>query len=224
MTIEMKYKRIMRTWVMVIISWIVLTLSIQAKTIDSLSKERVYLRERLFSEMSLRKQRDAVISLQVQRHEAYEQEIAVLKLQAEMERADFYISKVNRDLSPENRRRIILAVYSCALKSNVDPILGLAVIEQESRFIVFAKSDKDARGLTQLLPSTAKDELGIPLSKIYNIETNICGGLEYLGRHLVRYRGVRETALRRYYGGGELWEYPEPVLKRYVKIFKEIRR
>lgn len=224
MTTDLKYRRVMRVWTMIILSWVVLTLSMQSKTIDSLAKERIYLRERLFSEMSLRQQRDAVISLQVQRHQDYEQEIAVLKLQAEMERADFYVSKVNRNLSSPDRRRVILAVYSCAYKNNMDPILGLAVIEQESRFTIFAKSNKDARGLTQLLPSTAEHELGIPLSKIYHIETNICGGLEYLGRHLVRYNGIREAALQRYYGGGEPWEYSEPVLNRYAKILKEIRR
>lgn len=224
MTTDLKYRRVMRTWTMIIVSWIVLTLSMQSKTIDTLSKERIYLRERLFSEMSIRQQREAVISLQAQRHQDYEQEIAVLKLQAEMERADFYISRVNKNLSSENRRRIVAAVYRCSLDQNIDPALGLAVMEQESRFDIFAKSNKDARGLMQLLPSTAKDELGIPVSKIYQIEKNVCGGVAYLSRHLHRYNGVQEAALRRYYGGGELWEYPQPVLNRYAKILKEIRR
>lgn len=221
---DRKFKLLMAAWASVLIFWVLLALSMQAVSISQLSQERSYLRERLFAEMSLRQQREEVIERQITLHNVYELEIAALRLQAEMLRADAYIAQVNRALKPETRWRIVLAVYSCAPTADVDPALALAVIEQESRFKVNARSVKDARGLMQLLPSTAEAELGIPINKIYDIELNVCGGVSYLGRHLQRYSGVQVAALRRYYGGGEEWEYPRPVLERYGRIVKEIRR
>lgn len=221
---EQKFKLFMAAWVSLIIGWILLALSMQALSINQLIRERSYLRERLFSEMKLLQQREEVIERQALIHSDYELEISTLRLQNEMLRADNYIAQVNRELRPETRWKIILAVYSCAPVAEVDPVLALAVMEQESRFKVFAKSSKNAHGLMQLLPSTAISELGIPKNRIYDIELNVCGGINYLGKHLKHYSGVQVAALRRYYGGGEEWEYPQPVLERYEKIMKEIRK
>lgn len=222
--LEQKFKMAMVVWATLLVSWVLLALSMQAANIVKLTSERTYLRERLFTEMSLRQASERAIERQTQLHSVYEQEIVSLKLQAEMLRVDSYIAKVNRSLPQETRWRIVLAVYNCAAIERVDPVLGLAVMEQESRFKPQARSVKDARGLMQLLPSTAVNELGIPISQIYSIETNICGGLAYLSRHLRRYDGVQTAALQRYYGGGEEWEYPRPVLDRYQRILKEVRR
>lgn len=221
---DRKFKLLMAFWASVLAGWVLLAISMQAASINQLTRERSYLRERLFSEMRLRQQREEVINRQAALHDGYELEISALLLQAEMLRADAYIAKVNRALKPETRWRIVLAVYSCAPAAGVDPALALAVIEQESRFKVFAKSVKDARGLMQLMPSTASAELGIPVSRIYEVELNVCGGVRYLGRHLQRFSGMQTAALQRYYGGGEEAEYPGPVLARYKHILKEIRR
>lgn len=221
---DRKFKLLMAFWASVLIGWVLLALSMQALHINQLSRERSYLRERLFSEMSLRQQREEVIERQTLLHSAYEGEIAALRLQTEMLRVDRYIAGVNREINSETRWRIILAIYSCAPIADVDPLLALAVMEQESRFRVFAKSTKDARGLMQLLPSTALAELGIPTHKIYDVNLNVCGGISYLSRHLRRYEGVQTAALQRYYGGGTEEEYPRPVLNRYQRILKEVRR
>lgn len=221
---DRKFKLLMAFWASVLVSWVLLAISMQAVSINQLTRERGYLRERLFSEMRLRQQREEVIDRQAALHDGYELEISALRLQAEMLRADAYIAKVNRTLKPETRWRIVLAVYSCAPTSGVDPALALAVMEQESRFNVQARSVKDARGLMQLMPSTAVAELGIPANRIYEVELNVCGGVAYLGRHLRRYEGLQMAALQRYYGGGTEREYSRPVLELFERILKEVRK
>lgn len=217
------FKIRMEIWSICIIGFIILTLSMQAVENSKLRSEREYLRARLFVTMQINKESEKVIQIQKHIHSLYEMEISGLRQQTEMLRVDRYISKINTVLTTENRWRIVQAVYHCSSKSELDPLFTLAVMEQESRFDIHARSEKDARGLMQLLVSTAKD-LGVKEKNIYNIEQNICGGARYLARHLVRYQGEQTAALQRYYGGGSPLEYSKPVLVRYEKIKRKVRR
>lgn len=220
--VNRKYRVIMSLWRVVILSWLCMCLTAQISSITNLSKERDYLRGRLFAEMNLRIKVQELTGLQNQIHTLYEIEIALLRHQVEMSRVDGYIAKTNRKLTPQVRYQIVQAAYNCSNAVGIDPLFSIAVMEQESRFQVYAKSDKDAHGLMQLIPSTAA-MLGISRDKIYDIKQNVCGGITYLAKHIKTYNGELKLVLRRYYGGGEEWEYPQPVLARYARIQDKIR-
>jgi soluble lytic murein transglycosylase len=88
----------------------------------------------------------------------------------------------------------------------LDPALLAAVIYQESKFKVHARSSSGAVGLMQLLPATAK---GIAVhtggsrfqvSDLDNPEINVRYGSWYL-RHLIEKYGDERTALAAYNAG-----------------------
>lgn len=90
---------------------------------------------------------------------------------------------------------------------NLDTALVLSIINTESKFNEQALSVKDARGLMQLLPSTANwgaQSLGIDNfneEMLYDIETNIHIGCWYLDKLLKQYNGNVTTALCAYNAG-----------------------
>ncbi|EQC43239.1 lytic transglycosylase domain-containing protein [Bacteriovorax sp. Seq25_V] len=85
---------------------------------------------------------------------------------------------------------------------NIDPLLVLSIIRQESAFNEKAQSHVGARGLMQLMPSTAKmmgrirnnDELFVPAQ-------NIKYGVKYLNKLLNRFEGNLILTLSSYNAG-----------------------
>jgi TPR repeat protein len=105
-----------------------------------------------------------------------------------------------------------------AREYGVDPELVLAVIAVESNFNPRALSPKDARGLMQLLPATAK-RFGV--QDIWDPVQNIRGGVSYLRWLIERYAGRLRLVLAAYNAGEEaVEEYnripPYDETKRYV--------
>lgn len=109
----------------------------------------------------------------------------------------------------------------------VDENLVRAIIRQESCFKPKAKSRVGAIGLMQLMPKTAK-HLGI--SRPWNPEQNIKGGVKYISRQLERFGGDKALALAAYNAGpGAVLKYngipPYRETQNYVgSIMEEYQR
>jgi len=97
--------------------------------------------------------------------------------------------------APDYIQRIIDDV---AKKYQMSADLINAVIKVESNFDPHAVSSQGAKGLMQLMPSTAKD-LGV--RNIFDIRDNIEGGARYLKEMLEQFGGKLELALAAYNAG-----------------------
>jgi len=102
---------------------------------------------------------------------------------------------------------------------DIDKNLINAVINQESGGNSLARSNKGAKGLMQLMDSTARD-MGV--SNPYNGRQNIMGGVKYLKQMLKQFDGDEAKALAAYNAGpGTVEQYggipPFEETKNYVK-------
>lgn len=90
---------------------------------------------------------------------------------------------------------------------NVDPMLVAAVIRAESNYKAEAKSSKDAYGLMQITPETAKwsaEKMKLENFKVedlYKPETNIKIGCWYLDNLNAEFGGNTDLVLAAYNGG-----------------------
>ncbi len=96
-------------------------------------------------------------------------------------------------------------IVEAAKKFDVDAALVSAVIKAESDFNARELSDKGARGLMQLMPSTA-ERFGV--SDSYDPVANIYGGVRYLRWLLQTFNGNADLAVAAYNAGeGNVWKY-----------------
>jgi hypothetical protein len=99
---------------------------------------------------------------------------------------------------PAWKQKIAEVVKDLAPRYSVDPRLALAFIAVESNFETTARSDKDARGLMQLIPETATR---FNVRDSYNVKDNVRGGLAYLRWLLAYYQGDVRLAAAAYNAG-----------------------
>ncbi len=108
--------------------------------------------------------------------------------------------RVTRPLSRQYRDDYDDLVVEHARLHGIRPDLVRAVIQVESGYNPSARSPKGAMGLMQLMPTTAA-ALGV--TRPYDPEQNIRGGVAYLRQLLERYDNNEELALAAYNAGPE---------------------
>jgi hypothetical protein len=87
-----------------------------------------------------------------------------------------------------------------AERQGVDPEHLLRLVEAESRFNPKAVSPKNAAGLMQLMPGTAKD-LGLTEAERFDPQKSVAGGTRYFKQLLDRFGGDYEKATAAYNWG-----------------------
>jgi len=89
-------------------------------------------------------------------------------------------------------------IEDAAQKNSIDSTLVKAVIATESAGHPYAQSSKDAKGLMQLIDSTASD-MGV--KNVWNPKDNIEGGAKYLKQMLDKFNGDVQKAVASYNAG-----------------------
>ena len=128
---------------------------------------------------------------------------------------------------PVSKQHIEIWVRLIAPEFSIDPDLVLQVIGTESAFNYAALSVKNAHGLMQLIPATAK-RFGV--KDTWNPVQNIRGGVAYLNWLMRHFKGnvkfvlaaynAGESAVRRYKGippYGETQRYVRKIIGNYHK-------
>lgn len=103
---------------------------------------------------------------------------------------------------PHLRRYIIAKILSLAKEYQVDPDLLFAVIAVESEFNIVARSEKNARGLGQVMFATAKalqPKLVKEPDDLYDVHVNLSSALKYLRANLKK-GDIRKALMVYYYG------------------------
>ena len=117
-------------------------------------------------------------------------------------------------------------VEEVAPRYGLDPSLVLALIKVESAFKAKAVSPKNARGLMQLLPSTAAI---YGVTELFDPRQNVLAGVQHLRDLLVVFEGDVTLALAAYNAGsGAVRRYggvpPFPETQAYVKRIRRYYR
>ena len=120
---------------------------------------------------------------------------------------------------PPHKRKVATLVQTLAPEYSVHPQLALAVIAAESNFDPRARSPKNAQGLMQLIPKTAR-RFGV--KNTLDPKDNVRGGLAYLRWLLSYYRGDVVLALAAYNAGEKVVDRfrgvpPYPETQGYVR-------
>jgi soluble lytic murein transglycosylase-like protein len=109
-------------------------------------------------------------------------------------------------------------ITAAAAKYGVDPALLAGLVKQESNFNPNARSGVGAKGLTQLMDSTAR---GLGVTNSFDPAQSLDGGAKFLGGLLRQFHGDQSLALAAYNAGpGAVQKYggipPYQETQRYV--------
>ena len=119
---------------------------------------------------------------------------------SEGENAESIVSDMPPNSRHKKERRFHPIILQEANRYKVDPCLVKAIIMAESGYNPKAISKRGAKGLMQLMPSTA-EALGV--EDIFNPEQNISGGIRYFKQLVNRFDGDVKLALAAYNAGSQ---------------------
>ncbi|HEV2038903.1 MAG TPA: transglycosylase SLT domain-containing protein [Casimicrobiaceae bacterium] len=125
---------------------------------------------------------------------------------------------------PLEKKKIADLVAKTAPEYGIEPRLALAVIAVESNFRPEAQSARDARGLMQLISSTAAR---FKVRNRLDVKDNVRGGLAYLRWLLAYYQGEVTLAVAAYNAGEAAVDRykgvpPYPETREYVKRVSQL--
>jgi len=131
--------------------------------------------------------------------------------------------RIPADMPTSGDAELDRIIFEAGEKQGVDPRFIHAVIWQESKYKVDARSHAGAQGLMQLMPATAK-RFGCEHPD--DPQENITAGTKYLSWLLKRFAGNVELALAGYNAGeGSVDKYdgvpPYNETQNYVKIISQ---
>src|SRR5690606_27473031 len=99
-------------------------------------------------------------------------------------------------------RELAEDIYDIAREQNLDPKMAYGLVNSESTFDKRAVSHVGARGLTQVMPRTARWLMpGTKTEELYDRQTNLRLGFKYLDQLIDKYRGDVRLALLAYNRG-----------------------
>lgn len=108
----------------------------------------------------------------------------------------------NSDAMAATKEEVMKMVSDEASRNGRVPVpLALAVARVESNFNDQAVSSAGARGVMQIMPSTAMGEFGVPREQLMDPRLNVKLGIAYLERLYNQYGQDWELALSHYNGG-----------------------
>lgn len=121
----------------------------------------------------------------------------------------FKICNIDKHImKPFYPRKYSQYVEKYANEYNVDELLVYAVIKAESNFKCDATSNSDAKGLMQLMDTTANEissniatDVSFESSQLFDAETNIKIGVKYLSELLEKYEGNLYVSIAAYNAG-----------------------
>lgn len=124
-------------------------------------------------------------------------ELALARM--ELRRLETIVRQAARhDISAE----LAISIYDIATMQGIEPDLAFSLVHVESRFTDRAVSDAGAVGLTQVMPRTAAWlDPGALHGDLFDSETNLRLGFQYLRRLIDQYEGDIELALLAYNRG-----------------------
>jgi soluble lytic murein transglycosylase-like protein len=125
---------------------------------------------------------------------------------------------------PPDKKKIADLVLKTAPQYGIEPRLALAVIAIESNFRPDAQSVRDARGLMQLISSTAAR---FKVRNRFDVNDNVRGGLAYLRWLLAYYQGEVTFAVAAYNAGEAAVDRykgvpPYPETREYVRRVSQL--
>jgi soluble lytic murein transglycosylase-like protein len=172
--------------------------------------------DRLHQRLAVQGDVQAQLRAEQQRIGEFHAEIALLKRHVIRYKIIDYI----RIVAPRRpARRIADAILAAAEAHQVDPALIVGVVKTESYFDPRARSDTDARGLAQIVRSTAR-EIGLDWHRAYDIEANVYYGAYYLRQLLNANDDDVPRSLRRYNGNDDP-HYPAKVLAVHERLTRQ---
>ncbi len=140
------------------------------------------------------------------RHQLNATERQLQARQGELELVRLELGHMNAVLANSSRYRIPAdlagQIYDIALSEGIEPEIAFRLVSVESEFTPHAVSPSGAIGLTQMMPSTAK-EMNPRLSRddLFHRETNLRLGFSYLRELIHEYDGNLRLALLAYNRG-----------------------